>query len=83
MIERFVCNFATENGWLVYKFVCPNKRGVPDRMFMKKGEMFFVEFKAPGGKLSILQRKRIDDIGLAGFHVYVIDNVEFGEKLFT
>ena len=82
-IEKFVCNFAKDKNWLVYKFVSPGCRGVPDRIFMKDGEMFFVEFKQPGGKLSALQHRRIKDIAAAGFHVYVIANIELGEKLFS
>jgi hypothetical protein len=49
---------------------------------MKDGKMFFIEFKAPGGKLTKLQRKRIVDIQFSGFDVHVVDDVKNGEALF-
>ena len=69
-------------GWLVYKFVSPNQRGVPDRMFIKAGQLFFVEFKAPGKKLRPLQQLRCDEIIAAGFSVHIIDDVDLGKALF-
>lgn len=55
-IERRVCKWAQEHGWLAYKFVSPNQRGVPDRVFVSpRGVVVFVEFKAPGGKPTKLQ----------------------------
>lgn len=82
-IEKIVSDYAREKGWLCYKFVSPASRGVPDRIYMRDGTMHFIEFKAPGGRLTTLQRKRIADIQFAGFHVYVVESVELGKALFN
>ena len=75
-IERRVSELAKKSGWLSFKFVSPAQRGVPDRIFMKDGRIVFIEFKAPGKKLTDLQdhivRKMVD----AGCEVHVCDNVK-------
>jgi hypothetical protein len=81
-IETAVCAHARLLGWLVYKFVSPNQRGVPDRMFLKDGNVIFIEFKATGKQLTPLQRFKITEIIAAGFDVHVIDDIELGKSLF-
>jgi len=78
-IETKVCNYAKSLGWTVYKFVSPGNRSVPDRIFMKGGKVFFIEFKAPGKKPTKLQNKTINDMIDNGFKVYVCDNIEYGK----
>ena len=70
-IEKAVCDYAKVEGWLTYKFTSPGQKGVPDRIFMRGGEMFFIEFKATGKSLRKLQDHmaiRIEKDG--GFRVY-------------
>ena len=43
---------------------------------MKNGKMAFVELKAPGKKLRLIQEKRKLQLENLGFKVYVIDNIE-------
>ena len=81
-IESSVNRYAKSKGWLVYKFVSPNNRGVPDRMYIKDGKMFFIEFKAPGKKLSPLQRTHRLQIQDQGFMVFVVSSVEQGKCVF-
>ena len=80
-IENKVCKFAKDNGFLVYKFVSPNNRGVPDRIFIFDKNIFFIEFKRSGNKLSKLQSFTKDNIEAQGFNVYVIDNIDDGINL--
>ena len=81
-IEQTVCSKAKNLGWLVYKFTSPNQRGVPDRIFMRNGICFFVEFKKFGKKPTELQNVTMGKIKLiGGFECYVIDNIEDGFKL--
>lgn len=80
-IEKKVVEYAEAKGWLVYKFVSPAQRGVPDRIFIRGGEIFFIEFKAPGKKPTKLQDKIFSKIRDELFEVYVIDDVEQGKKL--
>ena len=80
-IEKKVSDYAKAKGWLVYKFVSPSQRGVPDKIFIGGGEIFFVEFKAPGKKPTKLQDKIFSKIRGELFEVYIVDDVEQGKKL--
>lgn len=77
-IEANVCKYAKKEGWLVFKFTSPSNRGVPDRMFIRYGVVFFIEFKATGKKPSKLQEKRFAQIRRDRVPVWVVDNVEDG-----
>ncbi len=80
-IEKKVSEYAKAKGWLVYKFVSPSQRGVPDKIFIGGGDIFFIEFKAPGKKPTKLQDKIFSKIRGELFEVYIIDNIEQGKKL--
>ena len=84
-VESKYCKLVKALGGLAYKFISPNKRGVPDRLILypipvKYRELIakyikFVEFKAPGKKPrpeQIREHKRLQQIGLK---VEVIDEV--------
>jgi hypothetical protein len=48
-IEERVCKRAERHGWRSLKFVSPNYRSVPDRIFFKHpARVFFIEFKKRG-----------------------------------
>ena len=80
-IEQDVCRYARKKGWVVYKFTSPGTRGVPDRIFMRDGVVFFIEFKSPGQKPSRLQECVHRRIREQGIDVYVVDGIEQGCKL--
>jgi hypothetical protein len=83
-IERKVCKWAKENGILSYKFVSPQNRGVPDRMFIgPRGNVAFIEFKKPGGKLSAVQTKTIAEMERNKAEVRVFDNSDAAELFLT
>lgn len=78
-IESKVCRYAERKGWRAMKFVSPNYRSVPDRIFFKHpARVFFIEFKAPGKLPSEKQKKEIARLQSEGFDVFVIDSVEHG-----
>jgi len=78
-IERKVCDYAANNGWLVYKFVSPGQKFVPDRIFLGDGgRTFFIEFKAPGKKPNGGQLLMHEKMRARGHTVYVIDNIGKG-----
>ena len=82
-IEKVVSNYAKSKGWLSFKFVSPSNRGVPDRIFLKRGKIIFIEFKATGKKLTKLQKFKIDQIRDGGFFlVCIIDLIEKGKQIF-
>lgn len=53
-----------------------SERGVPDRLYFKDGHAFFVEFKAPNGRVSKYQSHIHRQLTQAGMSVYVVDNEE-------
>lgn len=80
-IEQAVVNYAKKLGFLTFKFSSPSNRGVPDRIFIKKGKIFFIEFKKPNGKLRKLQEHVISSFLAEKVDVYVIDDIEKGKKI--
>lgn len=82
-IEKRVCEFAKSHGWEPIKMSSAGRRGMPDRMMMRSGEAFFVEFKTENGRLSSLQELRAAQIKANGFGVYVIRSVSEGINLVT
>lgn len=76
-IERQLAVAVKKMGGMAVKFVSPGLNGVPDRIVLLPGrKMAFVELKAPGKKLRVLQEKRKRQLESLGFPVYVIDGVE-------
>ena len=57
-IETYFCKqVALQLNGRAYKFVSPANRGVADRIVcLPDGSTWFVELKAPGGRLSELQK---------------------------
>jgi hypothetical protein len=80
-IEAKACQAAKNLGWLVYKFASPARRSVPDRMFIKRGRVVFIEFKRPGGKLTRGQEREGDRIRQAGLPVYVCDSAASAQQI--
>ena len=75
-IERKVCEKAKLAGWLTYKWVSPAQAGVPDRIFIRQGEVVFIEFKAPGRTTTPLQDHTIKKLRGEGMNVHICDSVE-------
>lgn len=75
-IEHKVCEIAKRHGWLTFKFVSPAHRGVPDRIFIRSGQIVFIEFKAPGKKPTKLQAHIIGKMRDEQCEVWVCDSVE-------
>lgn len=80
-IERKVCLYAKAKGWWVWKLTILGWAGIPDRMFLKQGKVFFIEFKAPGEKPRKLQEHMICKLQDNGFDAYAVDNAEEGKKI--
>lgn len=80
-IEKKVCAYARERGMMVYKFTSPARRSVPDRMFISKGTVFFIEFKSPGKKPTPLQEHEMGIIRAHGAKVFVCSSVPVGKEI--
>jgi hypothetical protein len=96
-IEKAVCDYARKRGCYVRKFSTPSHRGVPDQLFITPskeyyvaeehrcntlGQVFFIEFKAPGCKPTALQRR---ELALLNDHhgriAFWCDSVEKGKEI--
>lgn len=81
-LEKKICEYAKNKGFLAYKFVSPNNRGVPDRLFISKfGNIFFIEFKSKLGKIAPLQKLKIDKLISHNVKVYFVNSEEKGKEI--
>jgi hypothetical protein len=62
-IERYLTQRVKQEGGVAYKFTSPSARGVADRIVcLPGGQTWFVELKAPGGRMSLLQKIFADEM---------------------
>lgn len=54
-------------GWFVIKLITTSWNGIPDLLCLRNGITMFVEVKRPNGKLSELQKVRIEKLKEKGF----------------
>lgn len=69
-VEAQIRDYAKATGWLVYKFVSPGKRAVPDRVFVYRGVVVFAEIKRPKEEPTRQQRVRINELRKEGANVF-------------
>lgn len=74
--ERLLVRGVKKLGGLCYKFTSPGNSGVPDRIVVLNGSVFFVELKKPGGKLTPLQVRQHTLLRQAGATVFTLRGVE-------
>ena len=67
---KIITKLKTE-GWLCVKLIKTSVNGIPDLLCLKNGETMFIEVKQPDGKLSELQKIRIEQLKEKGFNVKV------------
>ena len=74
--KRFVAAVRAVGGQAL-KFTSQSMNGVPDRLVLLiGGKCAFVELKAPGKQMRILQRKRRQQLEALGFPVFCVDRLE-------
>lgn len=77
VIEDYLRLRVKQQGGRAYKFVSPGNAGVPDRLVvMPGGQVFFAELKAPGGKVTKLQERKIAELEQLGCTVILINSKE-------
>ena len=80
-IEKKVCDYAKQQGCLVFKFTSPNNRSVPDRIIIAPGgKVGFLELKRPGNKPTPLQADTLRKLKEQGCHAGWTDSVEGGKQ---
>ncbi len=81
-IEQKLIKAVSQKGGVCWKFTSPGTAGVPDRIvLMPKGNIAFVEVKAPGEKPRSLQLSKHKLLRRLGFQVYVLDALEDIDKI--
>jgi len=65
IIEKYLAQRVKDLGGRAYKFTSPAHRGVADRVVcLPNGQTWFIELKAPDGRLSELQKIFASDMAL-------------------
>lgn len=61
-IQKKIINQLEQEGYLVLKLIKCNKNGYPDLLACRNNDYLFIEVKKPNGKLSELQKVRLDEM---------------------
>lgn len=73
-IETYFNKQIKKMGGLSRKFTSPGQRGVPDRIAVMDGQVYFVELKRPGQKPRPDQLAEHRALAKRGVEVYVLDS---------
>lgn len=78
-LQKKIQKKLQEEGWLCIKLIKTTLNGIPDLMALKDSKTMFIEVKQPKGKLSELQKLRIEQLTEQGFEVKIWTdyNVDF------
>ena len=76
-VEKQFVEAVRAAGGKALKFTSQTMNGVPDRLvLLLGGKCAFVELKAPGKQMRLLQRKRRQQLETLGFPVFCVDRPE-------
>ena len=78
-LQKWFVKELRKEGYLVYKFSSPAKRGVPDLLIIDyDGDAFFVEMKHPNGKgkISPLQKVEFRKMLTQGCRLHIASSVD-------
>ncbi len=76
-VEKVFVDAVRAIGGIAFKFTSQTMNGVPDRLvLLVGGKCAFVELKAPGKQMRLLQRKRRQQLISLGFPVFCVDRLE-------
>lgn len=76
LMEKRVVKWAEQNGWHVRKLVWLGQSGAPDRIFIRKGVVVFIELKDREKEPGALQARQHRDLRAHGAIVYWADTFE-------
>ena len=74
-IETKACGYAKSLGISAKKLFLASERSWPDRTFLYRGHVMFIEFKQLKEKAEPLQQYTINLLRQNGFVVYICDNL--------
>lgn len=72
-VEKYLIGQIKKIGGLAWKLTSPSTSGVPDRLIIRQGKIWFVEMKRPNGNLRKLQQYRRSELQKQGFDVICLD----------
>jgi len=71
-VERYLNQRIEKLGGLSYKWTSPQRRGVPDRIVIYAGMVWFVEVKSPRGVMSPEQQREMNRLIEQGMNTSII-----------
>lgn len=81
-IEGNVLAAAEADGWFSRKLKWVGRDGAPDRLFVKKGRVVFVEFKEYGKESKGIQLRECKRLKATGAEVHInVDTIAAGCKI--
>jgi Holliday junction resolvase len=75
-IQSKIIKKLEQDGYYVLKLIKTNKNGIPDLLAVKENECIFIEVKRPEGKLSELQKVRIEELKSRNINVKIWQDYE-------
>jgi len=75
-VETYLDDEVKKLDGITRKWVSPGRDGVPDRIVILNGDIFFVEVKTTDGILSPMQKREQQKLRKAGAKVFTV----YGEK---
>lgn len=75
-IEKDIVADAEAAGWWQVKLMRMSKRGLPDRLFVRRGRFVFLEVKRVGEEPSRQQTNRHNELKEHGVECYWVDSRE-------
>lgn len=79
-VEKYLVHRCKEIGALCWKWVSPGVTGVPDRIVLWHGRVWFVELKSEGRKPTPNQQRIHNRMFKRGYFVYIIDSHESADS---
>lgn len=70
-LQKKIITQLEANGFFVVKLIKTNKNGIPDLLAVKENRTIFIEVKQEHGKLSEVQRYRINELRNKKIECYV------------
>lgn len=80
-IEEGVNRKVSPEGLIQVKIDGRGRRGWPDRLYMYRGYVVFIEYKVPGEKPTPIQYHVHNILKVSGFSVFVIDSIRGGVEV--
>lgn len=79
-IQKKIIKKLEADGYIVIKLIKTNLNGIPDLLAIKDNKPLFIEVKQPNGKLSELQKIRIEQLKEKGIGVKIWTDYEIDFK---